>query len=121
MLLKNNQFQFQESPKDHSKGQRMRDLTHAGGKISHLPSRTLPLPVLGDGKMLLTGVRLFVEAEKPTLPYLKTCKERYDVWLLQKCGSPWVYWNVALKGRTVPFLGAVTPPVLSATEAVDKP
>jgi hypothetical protein len=30
--------------------------------------------------------------------------------LLKAYGLPWMYWNIALKGRTVPFPGAVRPP-----------
>jgi hypothetical protein len=42
----------------------------------------------------------------PTLPFIDTCAERYDTWLLKRYGLPWLYWNVMLQGRDVPFLGA---------------
>jgi sulfide:quinone oxidoreductase len=57
---------------------------------------------------------------KPTVPVINTCKERYDMWLLKKYGLPWVYWNIALRGRTVPFLGAVRPQALPASVAVTR-
>lgn len=47
----------------------------------------------------------------PTIRFIDTCRERYDMWLLKKYGLPWMYWNIALRGRTVPFLGAVRPAV----------
>ena len=73
--------------------------------------------VTGYGKMLLCEFD-YSGKPKPTLPYLNTCKERYDMWLLKKYGLPWVYWNIALRGRPVPFLGAVRPPVLPAVEVI---
>ena len=27
------------------------------------------------------------------------------MWLLKRYGLPWLYWNVLLRGRTMPFLG----------------
>jgi len=44
----------------------------------------------------------------PTLPFINTIGERYDTWLLKRYGLPWLYWNVMLRGRDVPFLGART-------------
>jgi sulfide:quinone oxidoreductase len=44
----------------------------------------------------------------PTLPFVDTIAERYDTWLLKRYGLPWLYWNVMLRGRDVPFLGART-------------
>jgi sulfide:quinone oxidoreductase len=44
----------------------------------------------------------------PTLPLVDTIAERYDTWLLKRYGLPWLYWNVMLRGRDVPFLGART-------------
>lgn len=76
--------------------------------------------VTAYGKMLLCEFD-YSKTPKPTLPFINTCKERYDMWLLKKYGLPWMYWNIALRGRTVPFLGAVTPPALSAAEAVAQP
>jgi sulfide:quinone oxidoreductase len=76
--------------------------------------------ITGYGKMLLCEFD-YSKTPKPTLPFINTCKERYDMWLLKKYGLPWMYWNIALRGRTVPFLGAVTPPSLAATEPVPQP
>jgi sulfide:quinone oxidoreductase len=41
----------------------------------------------------------------PTIPFVNTIGERYDTWLLKRYGLPWLYWNVMLRGRDVPFLG----------------
>jgi sulfide:quinone oxidoreductase len=41
----------------------------------------------------------------PTIPFVNTIGERYDTWLLKRYGLPWMYWNVMLRGRDVPFLG----------------
>ena len=71
-------------------------------------------------KMLLCEFD-YSRTPKPTLPLINTCKERYDMWLLKKYGLPWVYWNVALRGRTVPFLGAIRPQALPASVAVAQP
>ena len=40
----------------------------------------------------------------PRIPGINTFRERYDMWLLKKFGLPWLYWNVLLRGRKVPFL-----------------
>ena len=76
--------------------------------------------VTAYGKMLLCEFD-YTRKPKPTLPVINTCKERYDMWLLKKYGLPWVYWNIALRGRTVPFLGAITPAALPASEALARP
>ncbi len=34
----------------------------------------------------------------PTVPFIDTCKERFDMWLLKKYGLPWMYWNLMLRG-----------------------
>jgi sulfide:quinone oxidoreductase len=34
----------------------------------------------------------------PTVPFVNTCKERFDMWLLKKYGLPWMYWNLMLRG-----------------------
>jgi sulfide:quinone oxidoreductase len=41
----------------------------------------------------------------PRVPWINTFRERYDMWLLKRYGLPWLYWNVLLRGRTMPFLG----------------
>lgn len=35
----------------------------------------------------------------PSIPFINTAKERYDMWLLKRYGLPWLYWNFILKGR----------------------
>ena len=42
--------------------------------------------------------------DRPPLLRIDTFRERYDVWLLKKYGLPWLYWNVLLRGRRMPFL-----------------
>jgi len=34
----------------------------------------------------------------PTVPFVDTTKERYDMWLLKRYGLPFVYWNLMLRG-----------------------
>ena len=76
--------------------------------------------VTGYGKMLLCEFD-YTKNPTPTLPFIDTCKERYDMWLLKKYGLPWMYWNIALRGRTVPFLGAIRPAVELAREVYAQP
>lgn len=35
----------------------------------------------------------------PTIPFINTRRERYDMWLLKRYGLPALYWNVMLRGR----------------------
>ena len=35
----------------------------------------------------------------PTIPFIDTRRERYDMWLLKRYGLPALYWNVVLRGR----------------------
>jgi sulfide:quinone oxidoreductase len=53
----------------------------------------------------------------PTIPWIDTIGERYDTWLLKRYGLPWLYWNVMLRGRDVPFLGARAIRVAAAAAA----
>lgn len=76
--------------------------------------------VTGYGKMLLCEFD-YTKKPTPTLPFINTCKERYDMWLLKKYALPWMYWNIALQGRTVPFLGAIRPEVVPAPAAFEQP
>lgn len=76
--------------------------------------------VTAYGKMLLCEFD-YTKKPTPTIPFINTCQERYDMWLLKKYGLPWVYWNVALRGKTVPFLGAVKPVVVPARELLAQP
>ena len=50
----------------------------------------------------------------PTIPFIDTVAERYDTWLLKRYGLPWMYWNMMLRGRNVPFLAAHTIPEVRA-------
>jgi sulfide:quinone oxidoreductase len=34
----------------------------------------------------------------PTIPWLDTARERYDMWLLKRYGLPFLYWNLMLRG-----------------------
>ena len=57
----------------------------------------------GYGRMLLCEVD-YTGKPAPRIPGINTFRERYDMWLLKKFGLPWLYWNVLLRGRKVPFL-----------------
>lgn len=59
--------------------------------------------VTGYGRMLLCEFD-YRGKPTPTITFLNTMKERYDMWLLKKYGLPWLYWHVMLRGRTVPFV-----------------
>jgi sulfide:quinone oxidoreductase len=34
----------------------------------------------------------------PSIPFIDTQKERYDMYLLKRYGLPWMYWNLMLRG-----------------------
>ena len=34
----------------------------------------------------------------PTIPFVDTARERYDMWLLKRYGLPFLYWNLMLRG-----------------------
>jgi sulfide:quinone oxidoreductase len=55
------------------------------------------------GKLLLCEFD-YTGKPTPTVPLINTMAERYETWLLKRYGLPWLYWNVMLKGRDVPFL-----------------
>jgi sulfide:quinone oxidoreductase len=59
--------------------------------------------ITGYGKMLLCELD-YTGKPAPKIPVINTIRERYDMWLLKKYGLPWLYWNVLLRGRKVPFL-----------------
>ncbi len=59
--------------------------------------------VTGYGSMLLCEFD-YSGKPTPTIPFIDTMKERYDMWLLKRYGLPWIYWNLVLKGHPVPFL-----------------
>ncbi len=49
------------------------------------------------GKMLLAEFDYSLSPH-PTLPFIDTQRERYDMWLLKRYGLPAFYWNVMLRG-----------------------
>lgn len=59
--------------------------------------------ITGYGRMLLCEVD-YTGNPAPRIPGINTFRERYDMWLLKRFGLPWLYWNVLLRGRKVPFL-----------------
>ena len=59
--------------------------------------------VTGYGRMLLCEVD-YTGRPAPHIPGVDTMRERYDMWLLKRYGLPWLYWNVLLRGRALPFL-----------------
>jgi sulfide:quinone oxidoreductase len=69
--------------------------------------------VTGYRRMLLCELD-YTGRPAPTIPVIDSFRERYDMWLLKKYGLPWLYWNVFLRGRTIPFL--VKPTLLEATQ-----
>jgi sulfide:quinone oxidoreductase len=60
------------------------------------------------GKLLLCEFD-YTGKPTPTVPLINTMAERYETWLLKRYGLPWLYWNVMLKGREVPFLRLALP------------
>lgn len=59
--------------------------------------------VTGYGRMLLCELD-YTGQPAPAIPIIDTFRERYDMWLLKKYGLPWLYWNVLLRGGTMPFM-----------------
>lgn len=59
--------------------------------------------VTAYGRMLLCELD-YTGKPAPRIPAIDTFRERYDMWLLKKYGLPWLYWNVLLRGRKMPFL-----------------
>jgi sulfide:quinone oxidoreductase len=49
------------------------------------------------GKMLLAEFDYSL-APHPTIPFIDTKRERYDMWLLKRYGLPAFYWNILLRG-----------------------
>jgi sulfide:quinone oxidoreductase len=76
--------------------------------------------VTGYGKMLLCEFD-YTKNPTPTIPFINTFQERYDMWLLKKYGLPWIYWNLGLRGRTIPFLKAVRPEFQPGAAALARP
>jgi sulfide:quinone oxidoreductase len=63
--------------------------------------------VTGYGRMLLCESD-YTGRPAPMIPLIDTFQERYDMWLLKKYGLPWLYWNVMLRGRSLPFAAKPT-------------
>lgn len=59
--------------------------------------------VTGYGRMVLCEVD-YSGKPSPRIPVINTFQERYDMWLLKKYGLPWLYWNILLRGRKMPFM-----------------
>jgi sulfide:quinone oxidoreductase len=78
-------------------------------------------PIVTSYKSMLLCEFDYTKNPTPTIPFINTCKERYDMWLLKAYGLPWVYWNIALQGKTIPFLGAVRPAAALAAPALAQP
>jgi sulfide:quinone oxidoreductase len=70
--------------------------------------------VTGYGRMVLCEFDYSGNAT-PTLPWLDTFRERYDMWLLKRYGLPLIYWNFLLRGRAIPFVARETVPSVSHT------
>lgn len=64
--------------------------------------------VTGYGRMLLCEID-YSGRPAPSIPFINTFRERYDMWLLKKYGLPWLYWNVLLRGRKIPFMASHPP------------
>jgi sulfide:quinone oxidoreductase len=78
-------------------------------------------PIITSYHSLLMCEFDYTKKPTPTIPFINTCKERYDMYLLKAYGLPWMYWNIALRGRTIPFLKAVRPAAVLAREALAQP
>lgn len=35
----------------------------------------------------------------PTIPFINTQKERFDMWVLKRHGLPFLYWHLMMKGH----------------------
>lgn len=53
--------------------------------------------VTAYGRMVLAEFD-YENKPTPTMPFINTQKERFDMWLLKKYGLPWMYWNLMLRG-----------------------
>lgn len=59
--------------------------------------------VTAYGRMLLCELN-YTGQPAPAIPLIDTFHERYDMWLLKKYGLPWLYWNLLLRGKSIPFM-----------------
>ncbi|HVA64075.1 MAG TPA: FAD/NAD(P)-binding oxidoreductase [Terriglobales bacterium] len=59
--------------------------------------------VTGYGRMLLCELD-YSGRPAPSIRVGDPFRERYALWLLKKYGLPWLYWNVLLRGRSLPGL-----------------
>lgn len=53
--------------------------------------------VTGYGRLVLAEFD-YSGRPHPTIPFIDTARERYDMWLLKRYGLPFMYWNLMLKG-----------------------
>lgn len=53
--------------------------------------------VTAYGRMVLAEFD-YNDKPTPSIPFIDTQKERFDMWLLKKYGLPWLYWNLMLRG-----------------------
>ena len=72
--------------------------------------------VTAYGRMLLCELD-YSGRPAPSLRFGNPFRARYDLWLLKKYGLPWLYWNVLLRGGTVPH-AALRPASPLAAEAL---
>jgi len=79
----------------------------AANVIATLAGRELPARYDGyaacpfttaRGKMLLAEFD-YSMAPHPTIPFIDTQRERYDMWLLKRYGLPFFYWHLMLRGH----------------------
>jgi len=56
-------------------------------------------PLITSYRSVLLAEFDYTKKPTPSIPLINTMKERYDMWLLEKYGLPWFYWNLMLKGR----------------------
>ncbi len=56
-------------------------------------------PLVTSYRSVLLAEFDYSKKPTPSIPFINTMKERYDMWLLKKYGLPWFYWNLMLKGR----------------------
>lgn len=68
----------------------------AGGERRYDGYTSCPL-VTARHKMLLAEFDYDLKPT-PTIPFIDTTKERYDMWLLKRYGLPALYWHGMLKG-----------------------
>lgn len=56
-------------------------------------------PVVTARNRVLLAEFDYSQRPAPSIPFINTAKERYDMWLLKRYGLPMLYWHGMLKGR----------------------